>query len=124
MPKSRVATLTAEAACCAPLAGGTLDATAAQTLARAFAALGDPVRLQLLNILANAGAGEVCVCDLTVAVAKSQPTVSHHLRVLADARLVTGDKRGRWVWYRIQPDQLAALSAALQPTLGPRTGDG
>jgi ArsR family transcriptional regulator, arsenate/arsenite/antimonite-responsive transcriptional repressor len=113
MPKTRVATVADQAPCCGPVATGTLDESGAQVLAGGFAALADPVRLRLLNILATAEAGEVCVCDLTTPVGRSQPTVSHHLRILTEAGLVAGDKRGRWVWYRIQPDRLAALGAAL-----------
>jgi ArsR family transcriptional regulator len=105
--------------CCAPVAAGTLDEGQAQLLARVFAALADPVRLRLLNILTATEAGEACVCDLTGLVGKSQPTVSHHLKVLADAGLVSGTKRGRWVWYRTEPDQLAALGSALQPEAAP-----
>jgi ArsR family transcriptional regulator, arsenate/arsenite/antimonite-responsive transcriptional repressor len=105
--------------CCASVAAGSLDEGEAQVLAGVFAALADPVRLRLLNILTGAEAGEACVCDLTSLVGKSQPTVSHHLKVLADAGLVTGSKRGRWVWYRTEPDQLAALGSALQPEASP-----
>lgn len=103
--------------CCAPVYGS-LDDAQAQGLARSFAALADPVRLRLLNILAGAETGEACVCDLTDLVDKSQPTVSHHLRVLSEAGLVSGTKRGRWVWYRTEPAQLAALGSVLQPHAG------
>jgi ArsR family transcriptional regulator len=103
--------------CCAPVAAGTLDEGQARLLAGVFAALADPVRLR--NILTGTEAGEACVCDLTGLVGKSQPTVSHHLKVLADAGLVTGTKRGRWVWYRTEPDQLTALGLALQPQAAP-----
>jgi ArsR family transcriptional regulator len=82
---------------------------------RGVAALADPVRLRLLSILASAEAGEVCVCDLTGPVGKSQPTVSHHLKVLGDAGLVTSEKRGRWAWYRAVPGRLDALRAVLAP---------
>jgi ArsR family transcriptional regulator len=101
------------AVCCTPLAAAPLDETEAGRLAHGFAALADPVRLRLLSLLAAAPAGEVCVCDLTAPVGKSQPTVSHHLKVLTDARFVTSDKRGRWVWYRILPERLAELRAVL-----------
>jgi ArsR family transcriptional regulator len=104
---------TAASDCCTPLDGPALGEAAAQALARDFSALADPVRLQILSLLAAAEAGEVCVCDLTEPVGKSQPTVSHHLKVLADAGFVTGDKRGRWVWYRLERARLVALQAAL-----------
>jgi ArsR family transcriptional regulator len=117
MARKPAGTIIDDTACCAPGAGATtpapLDEAGAAALARDFAALADPVRLRLLSLLATAEAGEVCVCDLTAPVGKSQPTVSHHLRILADAGLVTGDKRGRWVWYRIEPTRLATLRAAL-----------
>jgi len=83
--------------------------------AAAFAALGDPARLRLLSLIATASAGEVCVCDLVAPIGKSQPTVSHHLKVLADAGLVTSERRGRWAWYRAVPEQLERLRGVLQP---------
>lgn len=101
--------------CCAPLAAEPLGETAAATLARQFAALADPVRLRLVSLLATAEDGAVCACDLVEPVGKSQPTVSHHLKVLADAGLVTGQKRGRNVWYAVVPPALEAIRAALAP---------
>ena len=74
---------------------------------------GDPARLQILSLLAAAPAGEVCVCEFVGPLGKSQPTVSHHLKVLGDAGLVDGDRRGKWVWYRLVPERLAALQAAI-----------
>ena len=100
-------------ACCAPLAAEVLDEADAATLARRFAALADPVRLRLVSLLATAEGGAVCACDLVEPVGKSQPTVSHHLKVLADAGLVTSEKRGRNVWYGVVPAALEALRAAL-----------
>jgi ArsR family transcriptional regulator len=82
-------------------------------LARSFAALADPARLRVLSLLASAEAGEVCACDLVEPVGRSQPTVSDHLKVLSEAGLIVGDKRGRWIWYRALPDRLAQLRAAL-----------
>ena len=82
-------------------------------LARGFAALADPARLRLLSLLAAADAGEVCACDFVEPLGKSQPTVSHHLKVLAEAGLIRGDKRGRWVWYSIVSEELDALRGAL-----------
>ncbi len=99
--------------CCVPLQTTPLDPASAATLARRFAALSDPVRLQLLSLLATSDGGAVCVCDLVEPVGKSQPTVSHHLRVLREAGLVTSDKRGTNVWYAAVPDALEGLRRAL-----------
>ena len=99
--------------CCAPLAADTLAAPDAVALASAFAALADPVRLRLLNLIATAPTGEACACDLVHPVGKSQPTVSHHLKILVDAQLVTREKRGVWAWYRARPDKLTELRAFL-----------
>jgi ArsR family transcriptional regulator len=99
--------------CCTPLDQDVLAGRPATHLAQAFKALGDPVRLQLLSIIAAAPAGEVCACDLAAPVGKSQPTVSHHLKVLREAGLVTSRKHGTWVHYRAVPEQLAALRAVL-----------
>ena len=96
---------------CCPSLLAPLDATDAEELAAAFAALGDPVRLRLLSLIA--GAGEVCACDLTEPVDRSQPTVSHHTKTLADAGLISGERRGRWVWWSVVPERLAALRQAL-----------
>jgi ArsR family transcriptional regulator len=99
-------------ACCAPLAAEVLGAADAQTLSRQFAALADPVRLRLVSLLGTAD-GAVCACDLVEPVGKSQPTVSHHLKVLAEAGLVTSERRGRNVWYATVPAALEALRTAL-----------
>jgi len=97
--------------CCASVVGEPLAEADAQRLAVVFAALADPVRLRLLSLVADAG--EVCSCDLLTPLAKSQPTISHHTRVLADAGLIAGEKRGRWVWWRIVPERLAEVRGAL-----------
>jgi ArsR family transcriptional regulator len=102
------------AMCCAPIQAETLAAADARTLARGFAALGDPVRLQLLSLLATSGEGAVCVCDLVEPVGKSQPTVSHHLKILRAAGLVTSERRGTNNWYAAVPAALAALREALR----------
>ena len=88
-----------------------LQEAEADELALAFAALADPVRLRLLSFIA--AAGEVCSCDLLVPLDRSQPTVSHHTKVLADAGLITGEKRGRWVWWSIVPGRVADVRRAL-----------
>jgi ArsR family transcriptional regulator, arsenate/arsenite/antimonite-responsive transcriptional repressor len=98
-------------ACCAPLGVELLGLADAEILARQFAALADPVRLRLLSLLANSNA--VCACDLVEPVGKSQPTVSHHLKVLAEAGLVTSERSGRNVWYAVVPAALEALREVL-----------
>jgi len=110
-----VLTLPTVEACCAPLQAAPLAEAEAAELARRFAALSDPVRLRLLSLLATDPGGAVCACDLVEPVGKSQPTVSHHLKVLADAGLVTSEKRGRNVWYAVVPAALEALRTALAP---------
>jgi ArsR family transcriptional regulator len=99
--------------CCTPLALQPLTEPDAAVLADRFAALGDPVRLRLVSLLANAAGGAVCVCDLTEPVGRSQGTVSHHLKVLSAAGLVTAEKRGRNMWYSVVPSALESLRAAL-----------
>ena len=112
MASKTIATLT-EVACCPPIGAAPLAESDAVELARAFAALADPARLRILSLLASAPDGEVCVCDLVEPVGRSQPTVSHHLRILSEIGLIEGDKRGRWVWYRAVPGRLAQLRGAL-----------
>jgi ArsR family transcriptional regulator, arsenate/arsenite/antimonite-responsive transcriptional repressor len=102
-------------ACCAPLSSELLGASDAETLSRQFAALADPVRLRLVSLLATAEDGAVCACDMVEPVGKSQPTVSHHLKVLVEAGLATSERRGRNVWYAVVPAALEALRAALAP---------
>jgi ArsR family transcriptional regulator len=97
--------------CCAPLLAAPLDADQAEELAAAFSALADPVRLRLLSLVAEAG--EVCSCDLLEPLAKSQPTVSHHTKILAEAGLIVGEKRGRWVWWSVVPERVDQLRGAL-----------
>lgn len=97
--------------CCASLTQAPLGEAEAIELARVLAALADPVRLRLLSIVGTQG--EVCSCDLEGPLARSQPTVSHHTRVLAEAGLIVGEKRGRWTWWRAAPEQLAALGQQL-----------
>ena len=91
----------------------------AVALARVFKALADPVRLRLLSMIAGAEGGEACVCELTVGFDVSGPTISHHLKVLREAGLIEGDRRGTWIYYRAVPTALAAASDALAPTRVP-----
>lgn len=100
-------------ACCTPLLGGALDEDDAAELAAAFRVLADPVRLQLLSLIASSADGSACSCDLEEPVGKSQPTVSHHLALLADAGLITKEKVGRWVYCTLVPERLAILRDAL-----------
>jgi ArsR family transcriptional regulator len=110
---ARRATVAADPlACCAPVSADALDADQAELLARSFAALADPVRLRLLSFITSSP-GEVCACDLVEPSGRSQPTVSHHMKILLDAGLVERDKRGLWVWYRAVPERLDALRAVL-----------
>ncbi len=103
------------AACCTPLSGGLLDDEAARRLAGMFKALADPARVRLVSLISSAAEGEACVCDLTAPLGLAQPTVSHHLRLLVDAGVLTREQRGRWAYYRVVPETLAALSRALVP---------
>ena len=105
--------LDADASCCPPIARHRLPAPAAAVLAPAFKALGDPVRLQLLSMIASARDGEICVCDLTPAFELSGPTISHHLKTLREAGLVDAERRGTWVYYRARPAILRRLAALL-----------
>ena len=101
--------------CCSRLLAEPIDAASAVELAAAFKALADPVRLQLLSLIASSEDGTACSCDLEEPVGKSQPTVSHHLAVLADAGLITKEKVGRWVNCTIVPGRLEALRDLLTP---------
>src|SRR5919108_1723416 len=110
-------------ACCSVLAEP-LGSADADDLSAAFKALSDPARLRLLSLIASQPTGEVCACELVAPIGKSQPTVSHHLKVLYDAGLVTKQKRGSWIWYRAVPERLEQLREALAPaSLVRREGD-
>lgn len=108
---------------CAPVTAGVMDVEDAQRLARVFKALGDPTRVRLLSMIATQSGGESCVCDLTEPVGLSQPTVSHHMKQLVDAGLVTREQRGRWAYYTLVPETLAMLSGVLDPQAS-RAGTG
>jgi ArsR family transcriptional regulator, arsenate/arsenite/antimonite-responsive transcriptional repressor len=98
-----------ESVCCAPLSQEPLSLEQAEQVAPLLKALADPVRLRLMSLVASHEGGEACVCDLTDAFDLSQPTISHHLKVLHDAGLLDREKRGVWVYYRVQTEALAAL---------------
>jgi ArsR family transcriptional regulator, arsenate/arsenite/antimonite-responsive transcriptional repressor len=102
-------------ACCTPLSASPLDQEPAEILSRAFAALADPVRLRLVSLLMSSEGGQVCACELVEPVGRSQPTVSHHLKVLREAGLVNGTRQGQYIWYAVVADQMAALREVLAP---------
>lgn len=110
---SDVAEASSGEVCCPSVLASPIDASEAAALAKGYAALADPVRLRVLSILAAASTGEVCVCDFVGPLGKAQPTVSHHLRILSEAGLVRGNRRGKWVWYSLERGALAALRAAI-----------
>ena len=110
MPRKQLAVMDA-GVCCPSVTAAPLSEHDATDLARVFAALADPVRLRLLSLVAEAG--EICSCDLLEPLGKSQPTISHHTKVLADVGLIRGEKQGRWVWWSLVPERVAALRDAL-----------
>jgi ArsR family transcriptional regulator len=114
MPKP-VATLEGDEAapCCPSGQSSPLGASEASALATSFAALADPVRLRIVSILAAADEGEVCVCELVAPLGKSQPTVSHHMKILSDAGLVHGRRRGKWVWYSLDRQRLDEIRTSI-----------
>jgi len=105
-----------DAACCTPLTREAIDADRAEDLARKLKALADPTRLRLVSIVAASEGEEACVCDLIEPVGLSQPTVSHHLKVLMDAGFLTRTKRGTWAYYKLVPGALGQLSQLLDVT--------
>lgn len=99
--------------CCPPMATSRIPAESATALSQAFKALGDPIRLQIMSMIASADGGEICVCDLTPAFEISGPTVSHHLKVLREAGLVDAERRASWVYYRARPGLMRQLATLL-----------
>ncbi|MFE0629221.1 ArsR/SmtB family transcription factor [Streptomyces sp. NPDC058864] len=108
-----------DVACCSPIVREPLGEAEAVDLARMFKALSDPVRLRLLSLIASHEGGEACVCDLTGPFDVSQPTISHHLKVLREAGLVGSERRGTWVYYWVLPPALVRLSSLLQAPAEP-----
>jgi ArsR family transcriptional regulator, arsenate/arsenite/antimonite-responsive transcriptional repressor len=103
-------------ACCPPLTAQPLTEVQAEQIAPLLKAMADPVRLRLMSLIASHAGGEACVCDLNDAFDLSQPTISHHLKVLHDAGLVDRDKRGVWAYYRVKPEALARIAALVAST--------
>jgi len=97
--------------CCSPLATEALSEDEAHDIAQIFGALSDPARLRMLSLIA--AEDEVCSCALEEPLGKSQPTISHHTRILAEAGLIIGEKRGRWVWWRVVPERLRQVAKVL-----------
>jgi ArsR family transcriptional regulator len=104
---------TIDAACCPQVLGSPLEEDEATKLANALRVLADPARLRLLSLIGATAQGEACVCNLTEPLGLSQPTVSHHLKVLTEAGLLRREKRGRWAYYRVQPEPIELLRGAL-----------
>jgi ArsR family transcriptional regulator len=105
-------------ACAIPLVREPVSEAAAAGLAQVFKALGDPVRLRLVSLIGAHAGGEACVCDLTDAFELSQPTISHHLKVLREAGIITSERRGTWVYYRLEPAALDRMAALLSIPAG------
>jgi ArsR family transcriptional regulator, arsenate/arsenite/antimonite-responsive transcriptional repressor len=106
------------AECCAPLACEPLPESGARELAQLFKAVADPARLRLLSLIACHPGGESCVCDLTPAFDMTAPSVSYHLKILREAGLISSERRGTWVYYRVMPQAMARMSAVLAPPAG------
>lgn len=103
-------------ACCRPITGTVLDVAAAERLAAILKALGEPTRLRLVSLIAGHDGAEACVCELTSPVGLSQPTVSHHLKILVEAGLLKRTQRGKWAYYRLVPATLDALAGVFART--------
>ena len=103
--------------CCSPVVRDVIQPAEAETLAAGFKALADPTRLRLISLVAAHEDGEACVCELTDPVGLSQPTVSHHLKILVDAGILTREQRGKWAYYQLVPETLNALAVLIAPPL-------
>jgi ArsR family transcriptional regulator, arsenate/arsenite/antimonite-responsive transcriptional repressor len=114
LPITSADAITVPEACAIPLIREPIGVSTASTLARVFKALGDPVRLRLVSLIGAHEGGEVCVCELTEAFDLTQPTISHHLKVLRDAGIIDGERRGTWVYYWLVPATLERMSGLLE----------
>jgi ArsR family transcriptional regulator len=112
-PASTVLPVLAE--CCSPVVGRVMTPADAETVATTLKALADPTRLRLVSLVAAHEDQEACVCDLTEPVGLSQPTVSHHLKILVEAGILSREQRGRWAYYRLIPDTLTDLARLITP---------
>jgi ArsR family transcriptional regulator len=101
--------------CCTPVTGAVVSLDEAEAIARVFKALGDPTRVRLLSLIGASAGGEACICDLTEPVGLSQPTVSHHMKLLTEAGLVTREQRGKWAYFAVVDDALKAAASLLTP---------
>ena len=115
MPKSLPLLPDDAAECCATPPADALTVAEADSIARTFKTLGDPTRVRLLSLIAASRDGEACICDLTEPVGLSQPTVSHHMKLLVDAGLATREQRGRWAYFRVVTETLDQAVSALRP---------
>ena len=105
--------VTSDDPCCTPFLQIEIDEESADDLAALLKALADPVRLRLVSLIANAGSGEVCACDLPALLDRSQPTVSHHLGQLVKAGILEREQRGKWAWFRLRHERLEGLARVL-----------
>jgi ArsR family transcriptional regulator, arsenate/arsenite/antimonite-responsive transcriptional repressor len=103
-----------EQVCCVPVVDEALSVDESESLAMTFKALADPVRLRLLSLIASVPEGEVCACEMTTPIGRSQATVSHHLSVLADAGLITREQRGKWAWFKVAPGRVEFVRSVLE----------
>jgi ArsR family transcriptional regulator len=103
--------------CCSPVVREVIQSAEAETLASGFKALADPTRLRLISLVTAHEDAEACVCELTAPVGLSQPTVSHHLKILVDAGILTREQRGKWAYYRLVPETLNTLATLIAPQL-------
>ena len=113
MPVAELLPLRDLAACCSPITSEVISETEATSLARTLKAIADPARLRLISLVAAHEGGEACVCDLTEPLGLSQPTVSHHLKILVDAGIFTRTKKATWAYYRLVPGSLASIAGLL-----------
>ncbi len=108
-----VLTSDGEGLCCASVTGAILDEAQADALAARLKALADPIRLRLVSLLACSDSGELCACDLPQLLGRKQPTISHHLKLLAEAGIIDREQRGKWAWFRLKPEGLDEIREAL-----------